>query len=1280
MKKRTIYIGLFLIFIIGLISLIGTFAIDSTITEGNSSKADYLFNIVLGDRTNRDILIPSYDSKIVDIKISNPNEFNMSYLFYLEGLNSGISAINISDTNTSGILDSKNTSLIKVFIQNNSNTDITVSIKDLVGFEKETLSLPSNGTAINKGSYYKSIVKSNNNTYGKVKPNIKLSTSNGTVKYTLVPNTGYQYKSDTCNGTVSNNILTISNITSNISCEVVFEPIKVQVNLDLDGGGVETTYTEPQEYTYTVPYTGTYKLEAWGAQGHGVGGAPGGYTSGKVELVAGATLNVYVGGMPTAKDGGYNGGGAGYSDTAGGGGGATDYRYNGTSLNDRIMVAGGGGGNTTKNKGYAGGLIGTTAYASNYSSYTAGGGTQTAGGVVKNYSSSYTVGTDGSFGQGGTGGGASNGGSFGGGGGYYGGAGGSRLNSGNWPGGGGSSYISGHTGCVAVESSSSTTPRTGTDGASCATETSDNLCSVHYSGVSFYDTVMIGGDGYAWTNTKGDLQYMPNPTGGSYASGVGQKGDGTAKITLMSNYSYDTVYNTKYTLPTPVKDGYAFVGWYTKPNGEGTKVDENTSIISTSTHTLYAYWMPISEYDSAGSYTYVIPRSGMYKLEVWGAQGGDAKYSSTTYVGGYGGYSVGSAYFKAGTTLYLNVGGEGQDIFNDTNSTAAATVGYNGGSYGTAFSGNSNHGGGGGATHIATISGLLKELSENIDSILIVAGGGGGAAAHRSSPSYSGNGGSGGGYNGVNGITGNTTCYAYGLGGTQTAGGTHTKCSSQGKAPGTPRPTDAGFGYGSGISSFITSTAERQYTTGGGGYYGGGFGYHAPAGGGSGYIGNSLLTNKYMYCYNCDTSDEVDTKTYTTTNTSEIANSDYAKMGDGAIKITFLEEDTEAPTGTISASKDYNTINVSIDATDNFGIDHYEYYLSTSSTCPTSGYTTSSSNTHSFFITETGTYYVCARVMDKSDNVLLLRSNAINYSKIYFAKVRYNVNGGTISSNAGGYTWTTDSAGLIYRNGNVHEQIIYYGKPEDLNDYNNSDYININTGELRVPVNSEWICLSGCSTTDKLYSQTTKYDANDFCDELNNECTVVLGLNLITDTTKPTCTLSADASTITATASDDVGIAYQGWDSSYSGDNSTSKSIATGTYTYYVKDTSDNTNSCSITIAATQSRCSSGYTLTSAGDKCYTTYGATPIYQANGNCYCGTTSVSTGCVMSGTTAVCGTCSNGASPSQNNCYASISSYTCISGGTRDGSTCYIYTSVSKVCSSGYTKINDSYCYK
>ena len=100
-------------------------------------------------------------------------------------------------------------------------------------------------------------------------------------------------------------------------------------------------------------------------------------------------------------------------------------------------------------------------------------------------------------------------------------------------GGGGSSYISGHTGCVAIVSDSSTSTRTGTGGASCTTGTSDNLCSVHYSGKVFTDTVMIDGAGYAWTNTKGSLQQMPNPSGGYYASGVGHSGNGYARITYL---------------------------------------------------------------------------------------------------------------------------------------------------------------------------------------------------------------------------------------------------------------------------------------------------------------------------------------------------------------------------------------------------------------------------------------------------------------------------------------------------------------------------------------------------------------------------------------------------------------------------------------------------------------------------------------------------------------------------------------------------------------------------
>lgn len=349
------------------------------------------------------------------------------------------------------------------------------------------------------------------------------------------------------------------------------------------------------EQTYTVPVNGYYKLEVWGAQGHGAGGGKGGYVSGKIKLTASSTNYIFIGGKPTGQAGGYNGGGAGYSSTAGGGGGATDIRYNGTSLNDRIIVAGGGGGNSKYNAGNSGGLIGVTGYDSNYSSYTATGGTQISGGVVTNYSSSYTAGTNGTFGVGGVGGGASGGGSFGGGGGYYGGAGGSRLSSGNWPGGGGSSYISGHTGCIAISSASSITARTGTNGDSCVTGTTDNLCSVHYSGMKFTDTLMIDGSGYVWTNTKGSLQQMPNPNGGYYSSGVGHADNGAAIISQIT-YEQKAVYLESYpinNIPIPTREEYTFIGWFTDPVG-GEQITSSTIINNQSDHEIYAHWQATS--------------------------------------------------------------------------------------------------------------------------------------------------------------------------------------------------------------------------------------------------------------------------------------------------------------------------------------------------------------------------------------------------------------------------------------------------------------------------------------------------------------------------------------------------------------------------------------------------------------------------------------------------------------------------------------------------------------
>ena len=125
--------------------------------------------------------------------------------------------------------------------------------------------------------------------------------------------------------------------------------------------------------------------------------------------------------------------------------------------------------------------------------------------------------------------------------------------------------------------------------------------------------------------------------------------------------------------------------------------------------------------------------------------------------------------------------------------------------------------------------------------------------------------GSGGGFNG-----GASTC---GVGATQTTGNA----------------------LGKGADSSQSPNPSYHHSGSGGGYYGGSYpwcdganGKNFTGYGGSGYINYPLLKNKYMYGYNVNTSDEIGTKTYTTTNVSDEPVKDYAKRGDGYARITYL--------------------------------------------------------------------------------------------------------------------------------------------------------------------------------------------------------------------------------------------------------------------------------------------------------------------------------------------------------------------------------------------------------
>ncbi len=239
-------------------------------------------------------------------------------------------------------------------------------------------------------------------------------------------------------------------------------------------------------------------MECWGAQGsfNGTLVPLAAYTYGKIYIQKNVVFFVFVGqsGIRSinVENGTFNGGGGytePYSDTNNHtGGGATDIRLLGeewnnfNSLKSRIMVAAGGGGAVSPIyiTGYGGGLTSNMAeYGDERRQHFQ------INGVGQTYGYKFGIGETNIR--------------AGGGGGYYGGYAEQYIGS------GGSSFISGHTGCNAISSAS----------------TSTNIVHTgqpnHYSGYVFTNTVMKAGN-----------ELMPSPTGGTE---TGHSGNGYCKIT-----------------------------------------------------------------------------------------------------------------------------------------------------------------------------------------------------------------------------------------------------------------------------------------------------------------------------------------------------------------------------------------------------------------------------------------------------------------------------------------------------------------------------------------------------------------------------------------------------------------------------------------------------------------------------------------------------------------------------------------------------------------------------
>lgn len=249
---------------------------------------------------------------------------------------------------------------------------------------------------------------------------------------------------------------------------------------------------------------------------------------------------------------------------------------------------------------------------------------------------------------------------------------------------------------------------------------------------------------------------------------------------------------------------------------------------------------------------FVVPMSGTYKIELWGASGTGSNISEHNAIDSGGAYTSGEIELSKGQELYFYVGSQGigydassSVTFSNVNQT------FNGGGKGNRQCGDgSNYGGitvAGGATDVRTISGTTWSDETSLRSRIMVAAASGGTTWNYNSSHIDSIGGAGGGLLGYDG-----TRSSYGTGATQISGGS----------------INGAFGIG-GNGTQTTAACNMDNAGGGGsGWYGGGgatatgSNTYSSGGGGSSYIsghrGCVAVTSELSSAPKCSSGSSVD--------------------------------------------------------------------------------------------------------------------------------------------------------------------------------------------------------------------------------------------------------------------------------------------------------------------------------------------------------------------------------------------------------------------------------------
>ncbi|MDD3187250.1 MAG: glycine-rich protein [Bacilli bacterium] len=268
-----------------------------------------------------------------------------------------------------------------------------------------------------------------------------------------------------------------------------------------------------------------------------------------------------------------------------------------------------------------------------------------------------------------------------------------------------------------------------------------------------------------------------------------------------------------------------------------------------------------------GAQMFTVPLTGWYKVELWGASGGDGRVANTSTInegsGGAGSYTSGEIYLEKNDNLYFYVGSEGEDDY-DTASYTYGLGGNNGGGDGgyenRVETTPENGAGGGGATDVRLVNGNWND-STSLASRIMVAAGGGGAGSSDEAQARGGIGG---------GLIGSTNS-SYTIAATQISG----------------------YQLGIGKTGYISADNYGAYGGGGGGYYGGSWtSTNTATTVAQGGAGGSSFISGYAGV-NAITSASSTTPTYNTIHYSDYyfidgSMSAGVNVGDGKAKITFI--------------------------------------------------------------------------------------------------------------------------------------------------------------------------------------------------------------------------------------------------------------------------------------------------------------------------------------------------------------------------------------------------------